>query len=120
MRYSKEHVWARVENGLIRVGISDYAQEELGELTFIEFPESGKHVEASDVLCSVDSLKAASDIYAPVSGTVSAVNEALVDSSATVNADPLGEGWLVLLEPDNVDDVNDLLSEKAYIDYIRT
>ena len=118
MRYSKEHVWVRESEGLLRIGLSDYAQKELGELTFIEFPELGVHVNATDVLCSIDSLKAASDVYAPVSGTVTEVNTALVDSGASVvNDDPLGEGWLLVLNPDDISDLEQLLTDDAYREY---
>jgi glycine cleavage system H protein len=118
MRYSKEHVWVRESEGLLRIGLSDYAQKELGELTFIEFPELGVHVNATDVLCSIDSLKAASDVYAPVSGTVTEVNAALVDSGASVvNDDPLGEGWLLILNPDDISDLEQLLTDDAYREY---
>lgn len=118
MRYSKEHVWVRESGGLLRIGLSDYAQKELGELTFIEFPELGTHVDEADVVCSIDSLKAASDVYAPVSGTVSEVNNTLVDLGASVvNTDPLGDGWLLVIDPDDIADFEKLLTEDAYIEY---
>jgi len=118
MLYSKEHVWVRDEEGCVRIGLSDFAQSELGELTFIELPEPGNRVDADEVICSIDSLKAASDIYAPLSGTVVAVNESLRDSGASlINRDPLGAGWILTMKPDNDNYRKDLLSDEDYKQY---
>ena len=121
MRYSKEHVWVRDEDGFVRIGLSDFAQEELGELTFVEFPQLQTRFAASEVLCSIDSLKAASDIYSPVSGTVISVNERLLVAGGAnlANLDPLGDGWLLTMQLDNPAELANLLSEEDYYAYTR-
>jgi glycine cleavage system H protein len=119
MLYSKEHVWVSMENGSVKIGLSDFAQSELGELTFIELPEPGSHFNVSEVICSIDSLKAASDIYAPISGTVTEVNTALNEPGGPrlVNREPTGIGWLLAMKPDKVDDMAGLLSPEDYTEY---
>ena len=121
MLYSKEHVWVEKEEDSVRIGLSNFAQSELGELTFIELPEPGSHFNASDVLCSIDSLKAASDIYSPVSGTVTEVNDALSAPGGPllVNNEPTGAGWILKMKPDNPDEMTGLLSPVDYEEYIR-
>lgn len=121
MLYSKEHVWIKEEDDLVRIGLSDFAQEELGELTFIEFPALQSSFAESDVICSIDSLKAASDIYAPLSGTVVSVNQLLqMEGNANlVNRDPLGDGWLLTMRPRNPAELANLLSEEDYLAYVR-
>jgi glycine cleavage system H protein len=119
MLYSKEHVWVSEEEGIVRVGLSDFAQNELGELTFIELPDPGVRFDAMDVLCSIDSLKAASDIYAPLSGTVVTVNEALVEPEGPklINKEPTGSGWILTMKPEKPEELETLLSPEAYREY---
>ncbi|WP_018233633.1 glycine cleavage system protein GcvH [Thioalkalivibrio thiocyanodenitrificans] len=102
LRYTKSHEWVRSESdGTVTVGISDHAQELLGDLVFVETPEVGSSQEAGAACAVVESVKAASDVYAPVSGEVVAVNEQLADSPELVNTDPYGEGWLFRLKPED-------------------
>ena len=119
MRYSKEHVWVSEEKGAVRLGLSDFAQRELGELTFIELPEPGTHVTATEVLCSIDSLKAASDIYAPITGTVITVNDALgkPGGASLVNKEPTGSGWILTMKPEKPEELKALLSAEEYREY---
>ena len=95
LRYSKDHEWARLEGAQVRVGITDYAQDALGDVVFIELPEVGATVKVDESFSEVESTKSVSDVYSPVTGVVSAVNEALTDAPETVNSDPYGAGWLV-------------------------
>jgi glycine cleavage system H protein len=110
LRYARSHEWARVEDdGTVTVGISDHAQEALGDVVFVELPEEGAELSAGDEAGVVESVKAASDIYAPISGTVVAVNSALEDAPETVNADPYQDGWFFRLQPEDVTEVESLL-----------
>jgi glycine cleavage system H protein len=117
-RYLTSHEWARRENGAVRVGISDFAQDELGDVVFVELPGEGDGVEQEGSFGVVESIKAVSDIYAPVSGTVTATNDTLVDEPELVNEDPYGEGWLIEIDPADEAELNDLLSPEAYREQI--
>lgn len=115
LRYAATHEWVRVEeDGSITVGITDHAQELLGDIVFIELPEEGATVSAQEEVSVVESVKAASDIYAPLSGEIIAVNEDLADSPETVNSDPYGEGWLFRILPSNMAELDELLDAEAY------
>lgn len=115
LRYARTHEWARLEeDGTITVGITDHAQSALGDVVFVEQPEVGAQVAAQEEAGVVESVKAASDIYAPVSGTVVAINEELEDAPENVNEDPYGDGWFFRLEPDDSADLNDLMDAEAY------
>lgn len=115
LKFLKSHEWARVEdNGHVTVGISDHAQGLLGDLVFVELPEVGDDVEAGNGCAVVESVKAASDVYAPVSGTIVAINEALADSPETINDDAFGEGWIFVIEPSNAAELEELLSPVDY------
>ena len=115
LKFLKSHEWARVEdNGHVTVGISDHAQGLLGDLVFVELPEVGDDVEAGNGCAVVESVKAASDVYAPVSGTIVAINEALADSPETINDDAFGEGWIFVIEPSNAAELEELLSPEDY------
>ena len=96
-RYTKTHEWVKIEDNIAIIGVSDHAQEALGDITYVEFPETGKVLEASEECGVVESVKAASDIYAPVSGRVTEINNAVADAPEIVNQDPYGDGWLVKL-----------------------
>ena len=115
LRFQKSHEWVRVEDsGHVTVGISDHAQSLLGDLVYVELPIVGDKVAASGSAAVVESVKAASDVYSPVSGTVTAVNDALSDKPETINEDAYGEGWMFTVEIDDADQLNDLLSPDDY------
>lgn len=115
VRYAKTHEWARLEDdGTVTIGISDHAQDALGDVVFVELPEEGDVLGAGDEAGVVESVKAASDIYAPIAGRVAAINNELEDSPETVNDSPFGEGWFYKLTPENSDDMNSLLSAGDY------
>ena len=114
LKYTKSHEWVRVEgDGTITVGITDHAQELLGDLVFVELPEVGKEFDAEQEAAVVESVKAASDVYAPISGTVTAVNTSVSDSPEAVNQDAYA-AWLFKMKPANIADVNALLDATAY------
>ncbi len=116
--YAQTHEWARIEDdGTITVGISDHAQDALGDVVFVELPEVGASVQAQAEAGVVESVKAASDIFAPVSGTVTAINESLEDSPETVNQSPFNKGWMFTLQPDNNAQLSDLMDAKAYQEF---
>ena len=115
LKFLKSHEWARIEDsGQITIGISDHAQGLLGDLVYVELPEVGENIVAGTAVAVVESVKAASDVYSPVSGTVVAVNSALTDKPETINEDAYGEGWLLVLAPGDMDQFNDLLSPDDY------
>jgi glycine cleavage system H protein len=112
--YTESHEWIRREGENIRVGITDHAQAELTDVVFVEVPKAGREANASEAIAVVESVKAASDIYAPVKGTVVEGNESLTQNPALVNTDPFGEGWLFVLKIANADDLNNLKDAAAY------
>jgi glycine cleavage system H protein len=115
LKYAKTHEYARSNaDGSVTVGISDSAQDQLGDMVFIELPEVGQTVAAGEACAVVESVKAASDVYAPVGGEIVEVNEALVDSPETVNQDAYGEGWLFRLQPEDVSEMAALMDGDAY------
>jgi glycine cleavage system H protein len=115
LRYMKSHEWVRLEaDGSVTVGISDHAQSALGELVFVELPVVGKRLEAGAAAAVVESVKAASDVYSPIAGTVLAVNALLSDKPETINSDSYGEGWMFKLTPDDVGSLASLLDAAAY------
>jgi glycine cleavage system H protein len=114
LRYTEDHQWARRENGRVRVGITDYAQDALGEVVFVELPEVGSRVEASTPMSEVESAKAVSDVYSPISGVVVEVNSELGDVPERLNEDPYGEGWICLIEPSDPTSFDTLMVSEAY------
>lgn len=118
LHYTKEHEWVRVDGDVATVGISAYAQEQLGDVVYVELPDIGKKVAQFDELAVVESVKAASEIYAPVSGEVVEVNTALTEDSAIVNSDPLGSGWFAKLRIEDADEVGALMDEAAYAKFV--
>ena len=118
MRFSKEHEWVHQDNNLFKVGITDFAQTELGEIVFVEFPELGSHFNAGDELAVVESVKAASEIYAPLNCTIVSVNNDLIDSPQLINEVPHGAGWLFEIEIDDPSAVNSLMDEEEYNKFI--
>lgn len=114
LRYSTDHEWVRLEDGRVRVGITDYAQDALGDVVFVEIPEVGASVAAGEKISEVESTKSVSDIYAPVSGTITVVNAELADAPERLNQDPYGEGWICVLEPGDPAELEALLDADAY------
>ena len=115
LRYSTTHQWARVSDDKIAaIGITDFAQQFLGDVVFVELPEVGKQVRAGEVAASVESVKAVSDVFSPVSGVVVEINHKLDDAPETINESPYGEGWLFRVTPTGVDELQDLLSADEY------
>jgi glycine cleavage system H protein len=114
LRYTESHEWVRVEGENARVGITDHAQAELTDVVYVELPKVGTHLDARGNAAVVESVKAASDIYAPVAGEVVEVNEALSSNPALVNTDPFGEGWIFVIKMSSPDDVNQLKDAAAY------
>mgnify|MGYP000052706156 FL=1 len=114
LRYSPDHEWVRLENGQLRLGITDYAQDALGDVVYVEIPEMGLTIDASGKVSEVESTKSVSDIYAPVAGTIVAVNDALSDSPERLNDDPYGEGWICVIEPTDASSVDALLDVDGY------
>ena len=119
LKYAKSHEWARInDDGSVTVGISDSAQDQLGDMVFIEVPEVGLTVAAEEACAVVESVKAASDVYAPLGGEIVEVNEALADSPETVNHDAFGEGWIFRLQPADLAEMAPLMDGDAYETYL--
>jgi len=119
LKYSKSHEWVRLnDDGSITVGITDHAQEQLGDLVYVEVPEAGSELEAEQACAVVESVKAASDVYAPLAGTVLEVNESLADSPEAVNRDAYGEGWIMKLKPADSNALNELMDAGEYQEFI--
>ena len=119
LKFLKSHEWGRVEdNGQVTVGISDHAQALLGDLVYVELPEVGDTVTTGGAVAVVESVKAASDVYSPVSGKVVAVNDALADKPETINEDAYGEGWILVVQPNDMEQMNELLSPDDYAELI--
>ncbi len=114
MKFSEEHEWIRLEGDIGTVGITDYAQEQLGDVVYVELPQVGKQVKSGDEMAVVESVKAASEVYAPVSGEVTEVNETLSDAPDAVNADALGAGWFVKIRLGDPSELDKLMDETAY------
>ncbi len=112
--YSKEHIWVRVIGGRVKIGITDYAQQELGEIIFLSLPEENSLIEQGDVFGTVESSKTVADLYAPVSGEIVSVNKDLEEEPTLINDDPYGNGWLVTVEIDEPSQIDDLLNSADY------
>ncbi len=118
LRYTKTHEWIRFEDDMVEVGITDFAQEQLGDLTYVELPELGAELSAQDEAAVIESVKAASDIYAPVSGEVTEVNAILEDSPELVNSEPYGDGWLFRMRISDVSELEQLMDADEYEDML--
>ena len=115
LRYAENHEWSRVEaDGSVRVGISDYAQDQLGDIVFVDLPEVGRTLDAGEAFGEVESTKSVSDVYAPLAGTVSAINEVLLDEPEVVNSDPYGGGWFIVIQPADGAGLDSLMDATAY------
>ena len=118
LRYSKDHEWVSVEGEIASIGITDYAQSSLGDVVYIDFPRVGDKFEAHTAFGSVESVKAVSEIFTPIAGEVSEVNEPLNDAPEAVNSDPYGEGWMVKIKMDNPGEADGLLNAVEYEEYL--
>lgn len=118
LNYTEQHEWVRVKDGIAEIGISNYASEQLGDVVYVELPEVGRQVDQSGELAVVESVKAASEIYAPVAGEVVAINEALEEDPAIVNAEPTGKGWMVRIQLANDEELATLMDQEAYDTYL--
>jgi glycine cleavage system H protein len=119
-RYTRDHEWIRLDGDIATVGITDHAQEALGDVVFVELPELERMVEAGEACAVVESVKAASDVYAPLAGKVVETNQTVVDEPTLVNSDAMGEGWFFRLEIDDTEAFNALLDEAAYTEFLET
>lgn len=117
-RYSKEHEWIKLDGNIVTLGITDYAQGELGEIVFVELPEVGAGIKIGEPMGSVESVKAVSDIFSPVSGKVAEANAALEDAPETVNSDPHGEGWMAKVELSDPAELENLMDAATYEKFI--
>ena len=118
LRFTREHEWIRLDGDLATVGITDYAQQQLGDVVYVELPEIGRHIDKGAEAAVVESVKAASEIYAPAAGAVAAVNETLAGEPARVNADPMGEGWFLKLRLDDPKEIDALMDEEGYRHFV--
>ena len=118
-KFTKDHEWIDVEGDVARIGITNYAQEQLGDVVFVELPEAGRQLQQGNDAAVVESVKAASEVYAPVSGEIVEPNTKLEDDPALVNKDPTESGWFFTMKVSNPDELNDLMDEAAYADYVK-
>ncbi|MBI5491519.1 MAG: glycine cleavage system protein GcvH [Deltaproteobacteria bacterium] len=118
LKYTKEHEWVKVDGSIATVGITDYAQDSLGDVVYVELPQEGGSVTKNEPFGVVESVKAVSDLYSPVSGSVAEVNDAIIDSPEVINDDPYGDAWMIRVEVHSPNDLSDLLSAEEYQKYI--
>ena len=119
VHYSKDHEWVRVEGHEAVIGITDYAQNSLGDVVYVELPKSGDEFAANEAFGSVESVKAVSEVFTPVAGTVASINESLADEPETVNSDPYGKGWMIRIKMKNPGEVDSLLTAAEYEDFTK-
>lgn len=119
LHYSKDHEWVRVEGNTAVVGITDYAQDSLGDVVYVELPKPGDEFAANESFGSVESVKAVSEVFSPVSGVISGINETLADEPEKVNQDPYGQGWMIRVEMSNPGEVDSLLTAAEYEDFTK-
>jgi glycine cleavage system H protein len=118
LKYTREHEWVKVEGSIATVGITDYAQDSLGDVVYVELPQEGGAVTKSEPFGVVESVKAVSDLYSPVSGSVTEVNDAIIDSPEAINEDPYGDAWMIRVEMSSASELEDLLSAEEYQKFI--
>ncbi len=118
LKYTKEHEWIRVDSDIAVVGVTDYAQDSLGDIVYLELPQEGGTVTKDEPFGVVESVKAVSDLYSPLNGTVAEVNDALIDNPEVINEDPYGEAWMIKIEIENRDEIGELLSAEDYQKYL--
>jgi glycine cleavage system H protein len=119
LKYSREHEWVRVEGNLTTIGITDYAQEELGDIVNVELPDEGNEIHKDEAFGAVESVKASSEVFSPVSGKIVEVNEPLMDAPEMINEDPYDEGWMVKIEMSDPSELEDLMDAEGYIEYVK-
>ncbi|MBV9858729.1 MAG: glycine cleavage system protein GcvH [Alphaproteobacteria bacterium] len=118
LRFTEDHEWVRLDGDVVAIGITDYAQSQLGDVVYVELPEPGRRVEKGKEAAVVESAKAASEVYAPVSGEVIETNQAIVEEPARVNADPMGEGWFMKVRLADAAELEGLMDEAAYTSFV--
>ncbi|MCD6486670.1 MAG: glycine cleavage system protein GcvH [Syntrophobacterales bacterium] len=119
VRYAETHEWARDDDGNVTVGINDYAQDQLGDIVFVELPEVGATLDKGEEFGTLESVKAVSEIYMPVSGEITAINEALEEAPELVNQEPYNRGWIIEVKPDDPDEINTLMDNNEYIETLK-
>lgn len=119
LHYSKDHEWVRVEGDQAIIGVTDYAQNSLGDVVYVELPKTGDKFAASEPFGSVESVKAVSEVFTPIAGSITSINESLADEPEKVNSDPYGDGWMIRLKMDNPGEVDSLLSAAEYEDFTK-
>ena len=119
VKYTKSHEWAKISDGIVTIGLNDYAQDQLGEIVFVELPETGDTFSKGDEFGSVESVKAVSEIYIPISGEIVEINEDLEDAPELVNESCYDNGWLIKVKPEDVSQLDDLLDKAAYLDILK-
>jgi glycine cleavage system H protein len=119
VRYAEDHEWVRSEDGKFVVGISDYAQDQLGDIVFVELPEVGTTLSKGDAFGTVESVKAVSELYMPVGGTVAGINSDLEESPELVNNQPYGQGWMISLQPSDPNEIDSLMTQPAYLEMLK-
>jgi len=117
--YSKNDEWLKIDNDIATMGITDYAQDQLGDIVYVEDIKNGKTINKGDVLTTVESVKAVSDVYCPISGEIVEVNNAIIDDPSIINHDPYSQGWFVKIKPGKPEEVNDLMNASDYAEYRR-
>ncbi len=120
LRYAKDHEWVIADGDTVKIGISDYAQDQLGDVVFVELPAVGDTFNAGDEFGTVESVKAVSELYMPISGEVIAINDQLEDLPETLNTDPYDGGWLIKVKPADTDEINTLMDSAAYVDMLES
>jgi glycine cleavage system H protein len=116
--YTKEHIWVKIENDVATIGITDYAQSQLGDVVFIELPEVEREVESGEVIATVESIKAVSEIYAPLTGKIISINEDLANEPSILNSDPYGDGWICDIQIKDLTEIEDLMTADDYRAYL--
>ena len=119
VRYAETHEWARDDGDNVTIGINDYAQDQLGDIVFVELPEIGATLEKGEEFGTMESVKAVSEIYMPVSGKITAINEALEEAPELVNEEPYSSGWIIEVKPDDPDEINTLMSSSEYLETLK-
>jgi len=118
-QYAEDHEWAKKEGAAVRIGISDYAQDQLGDIVFVEMPDVGDDFAKGDEIGSLESVKAVSELFIPVSGEVTAVNEKLEDAPELINSDPFGDGWIIEVKPSDPAELDALMDSTAYLEMLK-
>jgi len=116
--YTKEHIWVKIENDVATIGITDYAQSQLGDVVFIELPEAGREVESGEVIATAESIKAVSEIYSPLTGKIISINEDLANEPSFLNSDPYGDGWICDIQMKDLTEMEDLMTADDYRAYL--